>query len=68
MLPFDKGGVVGPDLKVYNVEGLRIVDASGEMSEFQAHSVLAELSLFSYSDRPLRSSYGTDIRYCGKRG
>lgn len=28
MLPKDKGGVVGPDLKVHGAPGLRVVDMS----------------------------------------
>jgi choline dehydrogenase-like flavoprotein len=35
MLPLDKGGVVGPDLKVHNVEGLRVIDGSGEITKFK---------------------------------
>ena len=47
----DRTGVVGPDLRVKNVSGLRIVDASILVSRFQVTSSL-DVALTHYSCKP----------------
>lgn len=57
MLPKDKGGVVGPDLKVYGTENIRVVDLSVVPLHIAAHTQATAYAIAEQAADILKQSY-----------
>ncbi|KAG8950705.1 hypothetical protein FRC03_012785 [Tulasnella sp. 419] len=57
MLPLDQGGVVDPNLKVYNLPNVRVVDSSVYPFEFAAHLMAVTYGLAEQAADIIRAQY-----------